>query len=392
MNFDEIIDRRNTGSMKWDQAPGPVDPGQHIIPLSVADMEFRSPACIRERLKDLAEEGIWGYTGPRPDYYEAVNRWYSLHHGFPVEKDWIVPATGVVQAVYAAVRAFSDKGDKVLIQTPVYYPFFRAIEQNQRTLVTQELRIREGAYVIDFEDFERKISQSRLFILCSPHNPVSRVWDEWELDEMARLAVKYDVFVISDEIHCDFTFGKEHCVFSRLARKHGTRHLVAFSASKTFSLAGLGVASIVVEDSKDREIFADRVRTDGVHTHSSFGFAAAEMAYTACDDWYQAMLVYVQDNYRALKTFIQDQMPRVGVFDLEGTYLAWLDFRAVCRDHERLEQGMIDRWLYLDEGYIFGEGGRGFERVNLACARQLLLASLQRMKLVYDSLIAEEGA
>ena len=206
---------------------------------------------------------------------------------------------------------------------------------------------------------------------------------------MARLAALYDVFVISDEIHCDFTFGKKHTVFSQLARKHGTRHLIAFSASKTFSLAGLGVASIIVEDPRQREIFARRVRIDGVHTHSSFGFAATETAYTDCDDWYQAMLAYIQENFRVARAFIRETMPRVRVFDLEGTYLAWLDFRAVCQDHERLEQAMISQRLYLDEGYIFGEGGRGFERVNLACARQVLLASLQRMKAVYDSLVAE---
>ena len=388
MNFDEVIDRRNTGSMKWDFAPGPLDPGQCIIPLSVADMEFRSPACIRDRLKELAQEGVWGYTGPRDQYYEAVNRWYSLRHDFPVKKEWITTTTGVVQAVYSAVRAFSGPGDKVLVQTPVYYPFFRAIEQNERELLTNQLIIRDGRYQIDFDDFEEKMKEARLFILCSPHNPVSRVWNREELDKMAQIAAAQDVFVISDEIHCDFTFKRKHTVFSQVARARGTRHLVAFSASKTFSLAGLNLASILVEDPGHRDTFSCRVRTDGVNTHSAFGFAAAEAAYTRCDEWYEAMLAYIYDNFLALKTYIETRLPEVTVFDLEGTYLAWLDFSAVCDDHKMLEQSMIDQQLYLDEGYIFGHGGQGFERINLACPRKVLLAALERLSKVYERLKA----
>ncbi|MFA5585983.1 MAG: MalY/PatB family protein [Saccharofermentanales bacterium] len=388
MSFDEIIDRRQTGSLKWDLAPGPVDPQELTIPLSVADMEFRSPPCIREKLKVLADCGIWGYTGPRPQYFQALNRWYTLRHDFPIQADWVVPTTGVVQAVFSAVRAFSKPGDRVLIQTPVYYPFFGAVEQNGRQLTASQLIIRDGRYRIDFDDLEEKIKGASLMILCSPHNPVGRVWDREELSQIARLAARHDVFVISDEIHCDFTFGKKHTVFSRLAQEHGTRHLLAFSASKTFSLAGLKVASIVVPDAGDREIFRKQVRTDGVHTHSTFGFAAAEAAYADCDDWYFAMLDYIKGNFQTLKTFIEEEMPRVTLFDLEGTYLAWLDFGALCRDHRTLEERMIEQRLYLDEGYIFGDCARGFERINLACPRQILSASLERLKKVYDQLAA----
>lgn len=386
MNFDQVIDRRNTGSVKWDHAPGPLDPEQEVIPLSVADMEFRSPACIRQRLKDVAEEGIWGYTGPRDQYYAAVNRWYSDRHGFPVDKDWLVPTTGVVQAVFSAVRAFSEPGDKILIQTPVYHPFYRAVLENERTLLTNPLLIKEGRYQIDFDDFEKKMSQAKLFILCSPHNPIGRVWEREELDQMARIAAKHQVFVISDEIHCDFTFGSKHTVFSKVARPHQTPHLIAFSASKTFSLAGLCLASIVIEEADYRDRFRKQARIDGVHTHSTFGFAAAEVAYTQCDDWYQAMLAYVYENYLELKAFVRQEMPDVTVFELEGTYLAWLGFSSVCGDHEELERCMIDQCLYLDEGHIFGREGQGFERINLACPRRVLLAALKRLKIVYDLL------
>ena len=386
MNFDQVIDRRNTGSVKWDYAPGPLDPEQEVIPLSVADMEFRSPACIRQRLKEVAEEGIWGYTGPRDQYYAAVNRWYSDRHGFPVDKDWLVPTTGVVQAVFSAVRAFSEPGDKILIQTPVYHPFYRAVLENKRPLLTTPLLIREGRYQIDFEDFENKMSQAKLFILCSPHNPIGRVWEREELDQMARIAAKHQVFVISDEIHCDFTFGSKHTVFSEVARLHQIPHLIAFSASKTFSLAGLCLASIVVEEADHRDRFRKQARIDGVHTHSTFGFAAAEVAYTQCDDCYQAMLSYVYENYLELKAFVRQEMPDVTVFDLEGTYLAWLGFSSVCGDHEELERCMIDQCLYLDEGHIFGREGQGFERINLACPRRVLLAALKRLKIVYDLL------
>ena len=389
MPFDTIIDRRNTGSSKWEIAPGPVDPEQCIIPLSVADMEFKSPLAIRERLKALADTGVWGYTMPRPEYYDALISWFSRRHDFDIEKEWVVPTTGVVQAVYAAVRAFSEEGDNVLVQTPVYYPFYRAIEMNQRKLLKNELLIEDGRYVIDFDDLEQKMKQAKIFILCSPHNPISRVWDRNELDKMAELAAQHDVFVISDEIHCDFSFTKKHTVFSKVARDHGVKHLLAFSASKTFSLAGLNVASIVIEDPVLRDRYAERVRTDGVNTHSTFGFAAAEAGYTECDDWYEKMLDTVYQNYRLLKDYVVENMPLVHVFDLEGTYLAWLDFRALGVDHETLEKHMVDHCLYLDEGYIFGEGGRGFERINLACPRRVIEAALGRLKAVYDDLLGE---
>ena len=386
MIFDELIDRRNTGAAKWEVAPGPVNLEQCVIPLSVADMEFRSPECIRDVLTDLAQEGIWGYTIPRPEYYEALNRWLLARHDFTIEKEWVIPTTGVVQAVYAAVRAFTEKGDNILIQSPVYYPFYRAIELNERTLLTNELTIKNGRYEIDFEDLEQKLSVSKMFILCSPHNPVSRVWDLDDLEKIAEIAAKHDVFVFSDEIHCDFTFGNKHTVFSLVARKHTARRLVAFSASKTFSLAGLGVASIIAEDPKIREIYQQRVNTDGVHTHSTFGFAAAEAAYTRCDDWYFNMLDYVYNNFKTLKSFVAEQMPQVKLFELEGTYLAWMDFRQLGADHHSLEQLMIENCLYLDEGYIFGEGGQGFERINLACPNKVIIKALGRLKAVYDTL------
>ncbi|HZK42028.1 MAG TPA: MalY/PatB family protein [Clostridia bacterium] len=388
MSFDEIIDRRHTGSGKWDAAPGPIDPDRHIIPLSVADMEFRSPPAIRERLVQLAQEGVWGYTGPRPQYFEALDRWYRLRHNFPIQKDWVIPTTGVVQAVYAAVRAFSREGEGVLIQTPVYHPFYRAIEGNDRRLLENPLVIRQGRYEIDFEDLEAKMKEARLFILCNPHNPVGRVWDRDELDRMAQLAAQYGVFVISDEIHCDFTYGKDHIVFSHLARDRACRHLLAFSASKTFSLAGLNLASMVLEDPEDRDHYVKQVRRDGVNTHSSFGFAAAEAAYTLCDDWYFAMLDYIQANYQALKNFAAQEMPKLHVFDLEGTYLAWLDFRAVCQDPETLETYLNEAYLYFNQGSMFGNDGQGFERINLACPRSLLMTSLQRLKTVYDRLVS----
>ncbi len=389
MDFSEILDRRHTGSMKWDNNPGPLDPEKSLIPLSVADMEFRSPRPIRNRLKELAETGIWGYTGPRPDYFEALDRWYRIRHDFPLDPAWVVPTVGVVQAVYAAVRAFSKAGDKVLIQTPVYHPFYRAIEMNGRRLLTSPLLIRKGRYEIDLDDLETKMKEASLFILCSPHNPVGRVWNRAELDDMARLAARHRVFVISDEIHCDFTFGTKHTVFSQVARSHNCRHLLAFSASKTFSLAGLGLASIILEDEDDRDLYECRVRTDGINSHSSFGYAAAEAAYTLCDDWYFAMLDYVYGNYQLLKDFTVKKMPKVHLFDLEGTYLAWLDFRPVCPDHEKLEAALVGAGLYFNQGSMFGQDGRSFERINLACPRKILLAALERLERVYDRLVAE---
>lgn len=390
MHFDELIDRRNTGAAKWDFAPGDIDVDRAIIPLSVADMEFRSPKPIRDRLTRLAETGIWGYTHPRPEYFEALERWLKLRHRFDLDPEWIVTSTGVVQAIGSAVRALTEPGDKILIQTPVYHPFARIIQQNGRVLLTNELVIEDGHYRIDFDDFETQMASADMFILCSPHNPVGRVWDREELERMAEIAKRHDVIVLADEIHADFTYGKKHTMFSHVARRYGTRHLLGLSASKTFSLAGLGVCHMLIEDEAMRARVRQQIGIDGTGTSSTFGFAAVEAAYTECDDWYEAMLNYVHDNYLSLRTFVEEEMPKVHIFDLEGTYLAWLDWRAVTDDADRLTACMVEHGLYLNRGDMFGEGGRCFVRVNLACPKIVIEKAEDRMLDVYRAL-CEDG-
>ena len=378
-DFETFRPRIGIEAAKWD-AMGPQEPG--IVPLSVADMELMSPPEIIRELAQTAQQGMWGYTWWGQRYGEAVQHWMCTRHRWQMDPGWIVQLNGVVQGLSAAVRAFTQPGDGVLVQPPVYYPFYRAVNMNGRTVVENPLKLEDGRYVIDFEDFEQKAKQAKLFLLCNPHNPVGRVWSREELRRLGDICLKHHVLVVSDEIHFDLVMpGIQHTVYATLGEQYAQNAVVCSSASKTFSLAGLCVANAVIPNPALRAMFEEEVKRSGCYTYSIFGVRALEVGYTECTSWVDQLVQHVYGNYCVFRDFMAQKFPQVWVAELEGTYLCWFDCRCFGMPAEQLADYLHrEAKLFLDDGYIFGPAGAGFERINLACPRQVLLDALERFE------------
>ena len=377
-NFDTYRNRRNMESAKWDEM-GP-DIGEDIVPLSVADMELITAPEIIEALKETAEFGVYGYTWWGDTYADACRHWMSTRHGWEIQKEWLVQLNGVVQGLYAAVRAFSEPGDKVLIQTPVYYPFYKAIEKNGRVVTENPVRLNNGKYEIDFEDFEEKAKEAKIFLLCNPHNPLGRVWTKEELERMGEICCKHNVLVVSDEIHFDIIMPSyHHTVYASISEKLADNCITLNAPSKTFSLAALCLANAFISNPEIRGRFDEEVNVSGCYTYSIFGLRALETGYMKCAGWVDQMNEHIYENYKAFKAFMAEKYPQVWVAELEGTYLAWFDCRCFGLSGEKLAEVLRkDAQLYFDDGYIFGASGDGFERINLACTREVLDKALER--------------
>lgn len=383
-DFNTAHTRVGMEAAKWD-AIGP-DPAPGVVPLSVADMELLSPPEIIEELKKTAEFGMWGYTWWGKPYADAVKHWMSTRHGWDIQQDWIVQTNGVVQGLYAAVRAYTQPGDNVLLLTPVYYPFYRAVNLNGRKVVECPLKLEKGRYVIDFDDFEEKAKQCRMFILCSPHNPVGRVWTEEELRRMGDICLKHNVLVVSDEIHFDLIMpGYHHISYPTLGEKYADNCVMFTAASKTFSLAGLCVANAIIPNPALRKKLDDEVNVCGCYSYSIFGIRALETGYWKCGGWVDQLNEHIWGNYQYFKDFMAKNFPEVWVADLEGTYLCWFDCRCFGMDGQTLAKFLNEKaQLFLDDGFIFGPAGDGFERINLACTRKVLEDALARFKTAMD--------
>lgn len=386
-DFDTVYLRPHQGSSKWDGALRQGCPPD-VVPLSVADMEFPSAPEIREALEETAKAGFWGYTYGTPELQAAIQGWMLRRHGWRVETEWMVHTAGVVTAFYAAVRAFTEPGDRVLIQPPVYHPFFGAIRQNGREVLENPLLCEDGVYTMDLEDLERKLPQAKMMILCSPHNPVGRVWTREELLAVGELCRKNRVLLFVDEIHSDLILGpRKHTAFGTLPSELLENCIIGTAASKTFSLAGLGCSTIFLPNPRLREKYEEELGKSACHFNSTFGVAATRTAYEKCEPWLEELLEVLRGNYRYLKDFMARHFPRVTVSPLEGTYLAWVDFNSLGLSPEALEKFMQqEAKLYLNEGYVFGRQGAGFERINLACPRKVLEDSLNRLKAAAERL------
>ncbi|MDR1802240.1 MAG: pyridoxal phosphate-dependent aminotransferase [Treponema sp.] len=371
-NFDEVIDRYNTNSLKYDFAVERGKPAG-LIPLWVADMDFRTAPCVTEALVKSAEHAIFGYSDTKKNgsCFAAVREWFSERLDFKVKPEWLVKTPGVVFALYAAVRASTGAGDGVLIQPPVYYPFREAVEATGRRLVTSPLSYTGGKYGINFNDFEDQIIKNNVkaFILCSPHNPVGRVWTKNELTQMGRICLKHNVTVISDEIHCDFVYGTvKHTVFGAINEKFLNNSIICTAPSKTFNLAGLQAANIFIAEPALRTRFREEVVNTGYSQLNTMGLVAAEAAYRGGGEWLDELLVYLEKNYNYVKEFINANLPKIHVVDLEGTYLLWLDMNAYGFSETELERIIVGKArLWVSKGSSFGEEGKGFIRVNIAC-------------------------
>ena len=385
--FDTIFPRRSCGAEKWDMArnsKGELPEG--VVPMTVADMEFKSAPQVRDALRELADFGMWGYTAPTQACLDAVCAWFKNRHGWSVQPEWLVQTVNVVAALGGAVRAFTKSGDRVIIQTPVYPPFYRTVTSNGRTLVENPLR-RDGMdYRMDLDDLAEKAKGAAMLILCSPHNPVGRVWTEEELRRMGDICLKHNVLVVSDEIHFDLIMpGYRHISYPTLGEKYADSCVMFTAASKTFSLAGLCVANAIIPNAELRKKLDDEVNVCGCYSYSIFGMRALETGYWKCGDWVDQLNEHIWGNYQYFKSFMAEHFPGVWVADLEGTYLCWFDCRCFGMDGQTLAKFLVEKaQLFLDDGYIFGPSGDGFERINLACTRKVLEDALHRFKAAMD--------
>ena len=387
-DFDAVVDRRNTNSLKYDFAVERGRPAD-VLPLWVADMDFPAPAPVLEALRRAVDHGIFGYSEVKSDYYDAVSRWFSEKFHWQTQPEWLVKTPGVVFALAMAVRALTRPGDSVLIQPPVYYPFFSVIRDNDRTVVENELRYRDGRYTIDFEDFERKIvaHQVKLFLLCSPHNPVGRVWSPEELGRLGEICRKHDVFVVSDEIHCDFAFEEHpHHMLLEAAPGLAERAIVCTAPSKTFNLAGLQVSNIWIPGKEARAKFLKEIDRSGYSQLNSLGLVACQAAYGSGGEWLEQCRSYLRGNLDFLRGFLSEHIPQIKLVEPEGTYFAWLDCSALGLGRQELNDLVVKRArLWLDAGHIFGGGADQFQRVVLACPRATLEQALHQLKGAVDS-------
>jgi cystathionine beta-lyase len=383
-NFDEIIPRKGSNCIKYDFARERGMPHEDLIPLWVADMDFPAPREVIEQLLRVARHGIFGYSEVKGEYLQAVRKWFARYFAYEIHPRWLVKTPGVVFALNLAIRALSSAGDGVIIQEPVYYPFAESIRVNGRRLIYNSLLYQDGNYQIDLDDFEAKIKTQRakLFILCSPHNPVGRVWSKDELLAMAEICLKYDCYIISDEIHCDFVYpGHKHHVLSTVSPRLGPKTVICTAPSKTFNLAGLQVSNIFIQDENIREKFRREMRKTGYSQHNVMGLAACQCAYQYGHDWLRQLLLYLEGNFAFMREFISARMAELIMAATQGTYLAWVDFSNLGLSHSQVNDLIINRAkLWLDEGMIFGPSGRGFQRFNLACPRAVLERALTQLE------------
>lgn len=381
-DFDKITDRKNTCAVKYDLAKIRNKP-EDAISLWVADMDFPTAPCVQKAIAEKAQHGIFGYSRPDHRYYDALKNWYKTEHDFDIKDEWVVNTPGVVYGIATAIRAFTKEGDAVLIQRPVYYPFSNAINNNNRKLVNNPLVLRNGHYEIDFEDFENKIvsEKVKLFIFCSPHNPGGRVWTKDELVKISEICLKHNVIVVSDEIHCDITFGEnKHTVFASISEEAANNTIICNSPSKTFNLAGLQFSNIIIVNKKLRNLFKAEMDRTGYDEPSIIGITATTAAYAEGKEWFTAVKNYIWQNILFAEKYVSEHCPRIKVLKPEGTYLLWLDFSDYEISGHEIDDRILNRAkVWLDGGSMFGPEGEKFQRINCATPREIFEKALENI-------------
>lgn len=378
-DFDTVINRRGTNSYKWD-----IVKEEDVIPLWVADMDFKAAPAILEALNKRVEHGVFGYTLVPDSYYEAIINWFARRHNWQIDRSWIIYTTGVVPAVSCAIKALTLPGEKVLIQTPDYNCFFSSIKNNGCEVAENELVRRGDSYEVDFEDFERQCADEKttVFLLCNPHNPAGRVWTKEELERMNDICLAHGVRVISDEIHCELVMpGHRFTPFAAISDACRDNSVVLNSPTKAFDIAGLQIANIICADPAMRRRIDRAVNINEVCDVNPFGVVALQAAYNESEEWLDSLNHYIWGNYLALKEFIAKELPRLEVTRLEGTYLAWVDIKATgLTSDEAYEKLMKEGRVYVNSGTMYGRrAGEGYLRINLACPRATLLEGMKRM-------------
>lgn len=380
-NFDNVIERRNTGSVKWDKKEE-VFQEREVLPMWVADMDFSSPQPIIEAIKQRADHGIFGYSTMHEGYYDAIIQWNQRRHRWAIEKDWITISPGVVPALNTIVKTFTEPGDKIIIQTPVYYPFTNAIVENGREVVLNTLQLKNGRYFMDFEDLRNQLDPGvKMIILCNPHNPGGSVWTKEELQELGEICVAHNILVVADEIHCDLVYADyKYTPFASICEAFAQNTICCTAPSKTFNLAGLQLSNIIIPNEGLRKKFLGAVSRTPLQLTNPFAIAATESGYKEGEEWLEQLLAYLQRNVAYLTDFIATHLKAITVIQPESTYLVWLDCRGLGLEPEQLEKLLIKKArVGFNQGYTFGPGGEGFVRVNIACPQSVLQEGLTRM-------------
>lgn len=389
-NFTSVNKRYHTGSAKWEEIRK-VLPGfdGDIVPFSVADMEFENAPEIREGLKKYIDTYVLGYANPTEEYFQAICGWMKRKHHWEIKKEWIIRTPGVIKAFFTAVNAYTRPGEGVMLLTPSYYPMYAAISENHRKRVSCSLVNKGGRYEIDWEDFEAKakLPDTKLFILCSPHNPSGRVWTVEELTRMGRICIDNDVVICSDEIHFDIVMpGYQHHVFADLCEEFAQHSVICTAPSKTFNLAGLQNSNIIIPNKELYDRFYGLLCTEMTNPKCNIlGYEANRIAYEECEEWLRQCLQVIDTNRKLVESYMAQHFPEVVITPLEGTYLLWMDFNAMSIPYKELGEFLKkEAQLFFDDGYLFGEEGNGFERWNLACPTRYIEEGLERMKAAFE--------
>ncbi len=375
-DFDKTIDRRATNSYKWDSAP------EGVLPMWVADMDFRTAPAIIDALQKRVAHGIFGYTRVPDAYYDAVTSWFSRRHGWDIDREWIIYTSGVVPAVSAVIKALTVPGDKVIVQTPVYNCFFSSIRNNGCEIVSNPLRRTADTYEMDFDALERCAADPRakVMLLCNPHNPAGRVWTPDELTRLGNICLRNGVTVVADEIHCELVYqGFKYTPFASLSDAFLHRSVTCVSPSKAFNIAGLQIANIVAFDNDLRSRIDKAININEVCDVNSFGVAATIAAYNEGEEWLNQLVDYLHGNYEAMAEFCRRELPEFPITRLEGTYLVWMDCSSLGMPSDALEHALLDdARLWLNAGTMYGAEGEGYMRWNIACPRSVMLDGLNR--------------
>ena len=381
-SFDKVVNRKGTGCAKWD---GYAERGlpSDVLPLWVADMDFEVIPQVTDAIKKRIAHQVYGYSLPLVSYFDSLKGWFERRFDWQVEPEWLLTVPGVVPALNLALQAFSEPGDSILIQPPVYPPFAAAVLSNKRKLVKNPLLLHDNSYHLDIEDFEAKIAENKvkLFILCSPHNPVGRVWTLEELQAMGDICLKYHVLIIADEIHQDLTYPDvRHYPLPTVNKAYGQQGIVCTAPSKSFNLAGLQTSNIIIPNKTLREKYQQAARCWGLGKVNVIGLVASEAAYTYGDQWLDEAMAYIAANASFVRDYLRNNLPLIKATDSQGLYLLWLDFNDLAMDPEELEGFLTSKArLWLNQGYTFGEEGNGFVRLNVACPRSILVQALDRL-------------
>ena len=384
-DFDTIINRKNTHSLKYDGIKERLGiEGDDLLPLWVADLDFETPKPIRDALINRIDEKILGYSGGFEDVYVSITNWYEKRHNFSIDKSWIQFSGTIVNAINRILKTFTEEGDKIIIQPPVFPAFRDAIKNHHREVVENPLVLKNGKYVMDLEDLKKKIDPKvKMFILCSPHNPVGRVWTREELKELTDILVENKILIVSDEAHAELVLkGYKHHFIHSISKEVANQSILCVSTHKTFNMAGLEICNMIIPNEVIRNAYNDAQLKDGINKPNLLGLTALKAGFDHCEQWLDEMIEYVEDNFKFLKETLEKEIPKIKMIKSEGTFLAWLDLRELNLASKDIENSLIGKGkILVNQGYSFGTGGEGFIRVNVACPRSVLEEGVKRLAL-----------